>query len=155
MRFDVPALGLSDTTAGEIVTAAVPFLGGRSSINRRLFDLANAASGEPAAAFWRDCLQSGDPRAHYGLGYTLYELGRYRDAYRHLRAYTEIVPANPWAWCWLGRTCHALGDNDEAATSYLRALELEREDDGTDARSCSGSSIRVVRRCSTTSAGSR
>ena len=30
--------------------------------------------------------------AHFGLGYTLYDLGRFQEAYRHLRHYTEIAP---------------------------------------------------------------
>lgn len=69
--------------------------------------------------------------AHYGLGYTLYDLGRYREAYRHLRAYTELVPADGWAWCWLGKACEAMGDTDEARSSYQEAIRLDG--DGTDA----------------------
>lgn len=132
-QFDVPALGLRDVSAGEIVTAAVPFLDGESTVNRRLFHQARDASDEVAVASWRDCLQSGDPMANYGLGYTLFRLGRHHEAYRHLRAYTEIVPANPWAWCWLGRACHALGETAEARSCYERALEFEDDDEATDA----------------------
>jgi tetratricopeptide (TPR) repeat protein len=130
-RFDVPALGLKEATAGEIVMACPPLLGGESTINRRIFSLAVNADGEEAVSLWRDCLQTGDPMGHYGLGYTLHGLGRLKEAYRHLRAYTEIVPANPWAWCWLGRTCHALGDTDEARSAYERAIALEYEDEDT------------------------
>ncbi len=32
--------------------------------------------------------------AHFALGYTLYELGRYHEAYRHLRYYAQIAPAS-------------------------------------------------------------
>ena len=32
--------------------------------------------------------------AHFGLGYTLVERGRPRDAYDRLRAYAELVPSN-------------------------------------------------------------
>jgi len=39
-------------------------------------------------------------RAHLGLGYTLCGQGLHREAYGHLRTYTEIVPRSPWAWSW-------------------------------------------------------
>ncbi len=70
-RFDVPALGLKDSTAGEIVLAARPFLGGRSTINRVYFNRAMRAEGEEAEELWRYCLQSGDLMAHYALGHAL------------------------------------------------------------------------------------
>jgi tetratricopeptide (TPR) repeat protein len=123
-RFDVPALGLRHASAGEIVMAARSFLGGESTLNRRIFNAAISAHGTEAAKLWRDCLESGDSMAHYGLGYTMVELGRYRDAYRHLRAYTEIVPDDAWSWCWLGRACHALGETTEARSAYGTAIEL-------------------------------
>lgn len=136
-RFDVPVLGLTDATAGEIIVASRLFLDGESTINRHFFDQAVAASDDPveAVAHWRYCLQCGDVMAHYGLGYTLYELGRFRDAYRHLRTYTEITPTSPWAWCWLGKAAEAMGETAEARNAYERALNLERDSgDETDAK---------------------
>lgn len=130
-RFDVPALGLRDSTAGEIVLAARPFLGGRSTINRVYFNLAMQAEGEEAEELWRNCLQAGDLMAHYSLGYTLYHLERYREAYRHLRAYAKLVPADGWAWCWLGKACEAMGDLEEARSTYEKAIDLDG--DQTDA----------------------
>ena len=130
-RFDVPVLGLRDSTAGEIVLAARPFLGGHSTINRVYFNAAMQTEGEEAEQLWRYCLQSGDLMAHYGLGYTLYELERYLEAYRHLRAYTELVPADGWAWCWLGKACEGMGELDEARSTYEKAIHLDG--DGTDA----------------------
>ena len=133
-RFDVPVLGLRNASAGEIALAAGPFLAGESSLNRRIFDEAEVADGEAAARLWRDCLQAGDSMGHYGLGYTLFELGRFSEAYRHLRAYTELAPGDPWAWCWLGRACHALGETQEAGAAYRRAIELSATtDEATDA----------------------
>jgi tetratricopeptide (TPR) repeat protein len=135
-RFDVPVLGLSGASAGEIVVAARPFLAGASTVNRHFFHDAVAASDEPKRAVdsWRYCLQAGDVMAHFGLGYTLYDQGRYHEAYRHLRAYTEITPTNPWAWCWLGKACEALGETVEAERAYRRALRLEEAaGDETDA----------------------
>jgi Flp pilus assembly protein TadD len=69
--------------------------------------------------------------AHYSLGYTLYELERYHEAYRHVRAYTELVPADGWAWCWLGKACEAMGELEEARSTYEKATELNG--DQTDA----------------------
>jgi Flp pilus assembly protein TadD len=69
--------------------------------------------------------------AHYSLGYTMYEFERYREAYRHLRAYTELVPGDGWAWCWLGKACEATGELDEARSTYTKAIEIDGE--GTDA----------------------
>jgi Flp pilus assembly protein TadD len=63
--------------------------------------------------------------AHFGLGYTLYELGRFPEAYRHLRHYTEIAPCGGWNWCWLGRAAEAIGETGEARNAYERALALE------------------------------
>ena len=82
---------------------------------------------EDAVKLWRACLETGDLMAHYGLGYTLYELGDFRGAYRHLRAYTEITPDNGWAQSWLGRTCIALGERDEARSALQKAIALEEE----------------------------
>ena len=127
----MPALGLRDSTAGEIVLAARPFLGGRSTVNRVYFNAAMRARGREAEEAWRYCLQSGDLMAHYGLGYTLHELGRSREAYRHLRAYTELVPADGWAWSWLGKACEAMGEAAEARSAYARAIALDG--DATDA----------------------
>ncbi len=130
-RFDVPVLGLKDVSAAEVCLAAEAFLDGEPTVNRAFFrhalQVAEGGDLEGAAFYWRACLQSGDLMAHYGLGYTLHELGRHREAYRHLRAYTEIVPGNAWAWCWLGHACAALGEVGEARLAYRRALELEED----------------------------
>ncbi len=68
-RFDVPVLGLRNSTAGAIVLAARPFLGGSSTINRVYFNRAMQAEGAEAEELWRYCLQCGDLMAHYSLGY--------------------------------------------------------------------------------------
>jgi tetratricopeptide (TPR) repeat protein len=126
--FDAPQLGLWNASAGEICLAAKPFLGGRSTVNRGFFAKALAArSKEEAARWWFLCLEAGDAMGHYGLGYTLLDLGRTREAYRHLRAYTEIAPLNAWAWCYRGRAAEAIGDADDARAAYRRAIGLERE----------------------------
>lgn len=132
-RFDAPALGLADATTGEIVLAARTLFGGVSTVNRYYFDAGIAAEGEEALAMWLGCLQSGDSMAHFALGYTLYELGRLPEAYRHLRHYTEIAPAGPWNWCWYGKAAEAIGELEEARRAYERAIELEDEDQETDA----------------------
>ena len=48
---------------------------------------------EQAEESWRLCLEAGGMEAHFGLGYTLLDLGRPHDAYRHLRFYTELTPS--------------------------------------------------------------
>ncbi|MDQ3647603.1 MAG: tetratricopeptide repeat protein [Actinomycetota bacterium] len=129
-RFDVPVLGLRDASAAEVCLAARAYLDGEPTINRVYFHAAVEAGSEDkldeALPNWRMCLEAGDLTAHYGLGYTLHELGRHREAYRHLRAYTEITPSSSWAWCWLGYTCTALGELGEARGAYRRALEREQ-----------------------------
>ncbi|MDP9438100.1 MAG: hypothetical protein M3P49_05075 [Actinomycetota bacterium] len=97
LRFDVPALSLKGSTAGEIVLAARPFLGGNNTVNRLYFNAAIEAEGAEAEKLWRYCLHPGGLMTPYALGYTLYELGRYHEAYRHPRAYTELIPADDWA----------------------------------------------------------
>ena len=132
--FDVPVLGLSAVPAGAVVLAARAMFRGDDSINRSFFDAAAGAEGEEAYGLWLACLQSGDAMAHFGLGYTLYELGRYQEAYRHLRHYTEIAPCGSWNWCWHGKAAEAVGETDEAIAAYERAIELEQAgDQETDA----------------------
>jgi tetratricopeptide (TPR) repeat protein len=132
-RFDVPLLGLEDAVAGEVVVAARAFFGDEPSINRAYFNAAAGETGEDALGLWRACLQAGDSMAHFGLGYTLLELGRHQEAYRHLRHYVEIAPAGSWNWCWFGRAAQAIGELGEARAAYERALELEEESEKTDA----------------------
>lgn len=124
-RFPVPLFGLDDAYAGEIIIAARGSLANEPTMNRHLFLLAVGESGETAEGLWRACLETGDFMAHYGLGYTLYELERYREAYGHLRRYAELTSTNAWAWCWLGKACLALGEREEARRAFERALELE------------------------------
>lgn len=129
--FDAPVFGLRDVSAGAIILAAKAHLLDESTTNRLLFDAAIAATGQEAVERWRQCLECGDSMAHYGLGYTLLELGRHREAYGHLRAYTELCPWNGWAWCWIGKACQALGERTAARDAYRRAVELDAEE--TDA----------------------
>lgn len=130
-RFNVPLLGLSDSSMDEIVLAVQGRYGEReSTLDAIWFHRAIAAAHEEsdleaALCFWRRALEAGDMKAHFGLGYTLHDLGRHYEAYGHLRAYTELTPRNSWAWCWLGVACEGLGDTDEAAACYRRAIELE------------------------------
>jgi tetratricopeptide (TPR) repeat protein len=124
-RFDAPLLALTAASAGEIVVAAQGRYRDESTINRIYFDRAIAAEGQDAADQWLLCLECGDSMAHYGLGYTLLDLGRPGEAYAHLRHYAELVPTNAWAWCYVGQACAALGDTAEARAAYRRALVLE------------------------------
>jgi ADP-ribosylglycohydrolase len=123
-RFDAPVLGLRSASAGEIVLAARAFFVGRSSLNRDLFTAAAQLDGRDAVEAWRRCLESGDAMAHFGLGYTLFELGEAAEAYRHLRYYTEIAPNGAWNWCWYGRAAEAVAETSEARRAYRRAVEL-------------------------------
>lgn len=132
-RFDAPMLGLADVAPNAIVVAARALFGTTRTLDRELFSAAVGADGEAAARRWLRSLQAGDGLAHYGLGYTLFELGRVPEAYRHLRHYCEIAPCEAWAWCWYGRATAALGEIDEAARAFAQAIELD-EDDETEAR---------------------
>jgi tetratricopeptide (TPR) repeat protein len=132
-RFHVPQLGLSDATIGETVLAARALFGTEQTINRVYFSAGVNATGEAALADWLDCLEAGDCMAHFALGYTLYDLGRHREAYRHLRYYAELAPGGAWNWCWYGKAAEAIGEDGEAQTAYRRAIELEPDDDPTDA----------------------
>ena len=124
--FDVPLVGLTSVSAGEIVLATRALLGDQPTINRVYFnDAAGAQSPDEALALWSCCLEAGDSMAHFGLGYTLYERKRYPEAYRHLRHYTEIAPCGAWNWCWLGMAAEAVGEQAEARQAYERAIELE------------------------------
>ena len=125
--FDVPQLGLVDASVGEIIIAARSFFDGRSSVNRVLYDQAMEQSGEEALKTWRACLEAGDMSAHYGLGRTLYELGRLQEAYRHLRHFAELAPHHTRHWYWYGKAAHELGLWQEARFSYEIAIELESE----------------------------
>ena len=131
-RFHVPQLGLREATANEIVLATRALYGTENSVNRDYFGAAANESGEEALALWLGCLQAGDSMAHFALGYTLLELGRPHEAYRHLRYYTDLAPGIAWNWIWRGHAARALGYLEEARLAYTAALELDDEDE-TDA----------------------
>lgn len=134
--FHVPLLGLTNASAGEVIVAARSLLGSRSTFNRVCFSAAcGAQDDDPESALdhWLACLETGDSMAHFGLGYTLFELERYHEAYRHLRYYAEISPAHPWNWCWFGKAAQAIGEVREAQAAYRRALELSDDPDETAA----------------------
>ena len=133
--FCVPALGLSESPAGEIIIAARSYFQGRSSINRHYSVEAESRSGEDALPFWRACLEAGDTSAHFGLGRTLWELDRHQEAYRHLRHFAELAPHGSWNWCWYGKAAQAIGNRVEARHAYEIAIELEGEgQEATEAR---------------------
>lgn len=69
----------------------------------------------------------GDEKARFGLGYTLIDVGRYREAHEALRHYARIDETNGWAWYWLGIACEALADWEGAEYAYREAVMLERE----------------------------
>jgi tetratricopeptide (TPR) repeat protein len=130
-RFSLPLLGIDDATLGEVILAA-----------RARFDVSTAdvcffmlalscaedeGDLEAAAGHWLSCIEAGDMRGHFGLGYTLYDLGRTREAYSHLRRYTELAPHNSWSWLWLGRAAESIGELEEARNAYRRAIRRERE----------------------------
>ena len=126
--FDVPMLGLDRVPAGAVVVAARRVFPGVSTGDVVLFQAAVGAEGaEDAALAWRLCLGAGNLKAHFGLGYTLCELGRHHEAYPHLRRYAELVPHNAWAWCWLGKACQGLNQLTEARTAFEQAILLEEE----------------------------
>jgi hypothetical protein len=138
LRFDVPILGLRDVSPAEIVLAARPALSGFSTPDVVFCDEAIEKSGEgeleESTLFWLGCLLAGEMKAHFGLGYTLFDLGRHHEAYSHLRSYTEINPRNSWAWTWLGKAAEAIGENGEAERAYRKAIALEKIGSyGTDA----------------------
>jgi hypothetical protein len=132
-RFRVPVLGLTDASVGEILLA----IGGRFAADEPTADAmhfhAAIQETEPARAVvqWQLALEAGDMKAHYALGYTLCENGAFREAYDHLRHYTEIAQNNAWAWCWYGKAsagCDLLG---EARDAYERAIAIDEHE--TDA----------------------
>ena len=136
-RFDVPALGLTAASVGEILLAVrVRFAEGEPTAGAMHFHTAIGTvslDGEPISDFhtaiaqWRLALEAGETAAMFGLGYTLVEAGRPREAYDFLRRYTELTPHNAWAWCWLGQACFASGDLAEARAAFERALACEAE----------------------------
>lgn len=127
-RFDVPALMLTDATAGRIIPAAREFFGGENSVNRDFFDRGTECGGEDqreqALYWWRCCVQAGDMMGLFAIGYTLYDLGDFEGAVRHLRHYVELGPAEPWNWCWLGKAEAAAGAPGRARRAYEQAIAL-------------------------------
>jgi tetratricopeptide (TPR) repeat protein len=134
-HFEVPLLGLVRANAGEIILAARALLGTADTLNREYFEAAMSAVGDPRESLqrWLQCLQAGDSMAHHALGYTLLDLGRHHEAYRHLRYYVGIAPAGAWNWAWLGRAAAAIGETEEARDAFERAILLDKDNE-TDAR---------------------
>ncbi|MGE4426995.1 MAG: tetratricopeptide repeat protein [Solirubrobacteraceae bacterium] len=136
-RFDVPRLALTDASLGTIIRTFTDQIGPSDTLDRTLVNRAidGAIGPEVAEGRWRACLESGEPTAHHGLGYTLLHLGRADEALPHLHHYATIAPADAWAWCYYGRAAHATGAHDEARTAYGRAIELDGHEDDPDCRS--------------------
>jgi tetratricopeptide (TPR) repeat protein len=127
-RFDVPMLGITGASAGEITVGARAFFAGRASIGHTYFALAAAEpDGEEALELWRCCLEAGEGVAHYGLGCTLYRLGRYHEAYSHLSYFASLAPELTWTWCSYGLAADALDLHKEAEDAFRRAVALEDE----------------------------
>jgi tetratricopeptide (TPR) repeat protein len=127
-RFDVPMLGLTAASAGEITVAARAFFAGRASIGHTYFALAAAEpDGEEMLELWRCCLEAGEAVAHYGLGCALYRVGRYHEAYGHLRYFATLAPELTWTWCSYGLAADALDLHEEAEDAFRRAVALEAE----------------------------
>lgn len=123
-HFEAPQLALPPTSAGEIVLAAKTFYGRSPSLHRVAFAESTGMEGEDALASWTSVLQMGEPMAHFALGYTHFELGNFHDAYRHLRYYRGIAPAQPWTHCWFAKAADALGETGEAIEAYRDAIAL-------------------------------
>jgi tetratricopeptide (TPR) repeat protein len=133
-RFDCPALGLRDASAGAICAAAAVYLDG-STLDRLLFwEAVGESDPEEAVEDWRHVIEAGDLKGHFGVGYTLFELGRFTEAYMHLRTYTDIAPYCAWGWNWRGQAALAVADIDQARECFERTLEVEEiEETETDA----------------------
>src|SRR3954447_6866042 len=127
-QFAVPMLALTEASAGEIILAARALLGDQPTISHVFFARAAEASGEEALNLWLCCLEAGNSVAHWGVGATLLRLGRFHEAYRHLRYYTEVSPELSWSWCWYGRAAEALGLDGEALAAYRTAVAFEERD---------------------------
>jgi hypothetical protein len=130
-RFAVPVLGLDHASLGEIVLASRTRFE-VSTADVCFFTLALTCAEEDgdleaAAGHWLSCLESGDMRGLFGLGYTLFDLGRHHEAYSYLRRYSELAPHNSWSWLWLGRAADEVGEEGEAGDAYRRAIRRERE----------------------------
>ena len=125
-RFDCPALGLRDASAGMICAAASVYVDG-GTIDTVLFWTAVGESDEEEAVEdWRRVIEAGDLKGHFGIGYTLFALERYTEAYMHLRAYTDLAPYSAWGWNWRGQAALAVGDADQARACFERTLEVEQ-----------------------------
>ncbi len=141
-RFGVPALGLVGVSVGEVLLAVQGrFRENEPTADALHFHAAIAAGDEEPRDLveeegnFRLALEAGDMKALFGLGYTLVEAGRPREAYDALRRYTELTPFNAWAWFWLGRACVDMGAEGEARSAFERALACEEEGSfETDAR---------------------
>lgn len=127
-RFTVPVLGLEGASIGEILLAVRARFGSDgATVDAVHLHAAIGAEAEDALEYFTVALQSGEMKAHFGLGYTLVELRRAAEAYSHLRRYTELVPLNAWGWCWLGRACADMGEIEEARRAFAEAIRLEAD----------------------------
>lgn len=125
-EFVVAGLPKGKATAGALIDCALQVFPDRSTLNAEAFHAAVGTEGEEGVDAWLACLATGEMKAHFGLGYTLWELGRFEQAYAHLRHYTELTPRNSWAWCWFGKACVSLDRMDEARGAFEVAIACER-----------------------------
>lgn len=125
--YDVPLFGLTGATIAEVISATRANLGRRPTLNRVFFERATESSGSKAIDEWRLCLAAGDSMAHFGLGCALCEVGEYREAFQHLRHYTQIAPVVGWNWRWYGYAAEKIGETEEARKAYRQAIAINEQ----------------------------
>jgi hypothetical protein len=107
-HFDVPVLGLTGVSGGQIIVAPRALFGDSSTVNRELFTLALTATGVEALGLWSSLSAGGDGMAHFALGYSCMSSGA-TGRPTGIRHYTEIAPHCSWNWCWYGKAARRSG----------------------------------------------
>ena len=80
VRFDVPVLGLVQASPLEILASTRATFGEEGTPDVYTFEHAvNIPGGEEAVEAWRYCLATGNLKAHFALGCTYWELGRFHE----------------------------------------------------------------------------
>lgn len=131
---NVPMLGVRGANAGTIIALTRMQFGDAPTPDVVAFDRAveHSNSGqerslEETAELWQAALALGDEKARFGLGYTLIDMGQYREAHEALRHYVRIDETNGWGWYWLGIACEAQADWEGAEYAYRETIRLEQE----------------------------
>jgi tetratricopeptide (TPR) repeat protein len=72
-------------------------------------------------------MKNSDGQLHYSLGSLYFKSAQYEDAFSHFKTVIDMMPQEPKAYYFAGRSAQSLGQSDLARGYYEKYLEFKTE----------------------------